>query len=119
MNPPEEEQTVQQYNEGVSSKLAYYRLAAAADKRSFDSLLRIIEQHKSRGSILDVGCNIGTFVRAAEQRGWQATGVDLNAEAIAAVIGDSEAATGWYFTFRIAQRPSQLTGLLLQDPARS
>jgi 2-polyprenyl-3-methyl-5-hydroxy-6-metoxy-1,4-benzoquinol methylase len=72
----------EQYNQGVSSKLAYYRLAAAADGRSFDRLLGLVEQYARPGSVLDVGCNIGTFVRAAEARGWTATGVDLNRQAV-------------------------------------
>jgi 2-polyprenyl-3-methyl-5-hydroxy-6-metoxy-1,4-benzoquinol methylase len=82
LNPPSETMTEEQYNQGVSSKLAYYRLAAAADARSFDRLLRLVERYTKPGSILDVGCNIGTFVRAAEARGWAATGVDLNREAV-------------------------------------
>jgi 2-polyprenyl-3-methyl-5-hydroxy-6-metoxy-1,4-benzoquinol methylase len=82
LNPPSEELTEEQYNQGVSSKLAYYRLAAAADARSFDRLLRLVERYRRPASILDVGCNIGTFVRAAQARGWSATGVDLNREAI-------------------------------------
>jgi 2-polyprenyl-3-methyl-5-hydroxy-6-metoxy-1,4-benzoquinol methylase len=82
LNPPEEETTLEQYNQGVSSKLAYYRLAARADARSFDALLRIVERDRRPGRILDVGCNIGTFVRVAQSRGWDATGVDLNREAV-------------------------------------
>lgn len=82
LNPPSEAATLEQYNQGASSKLAYYRLAAASDARSFDVLLRIIERHKQAGSILDVGCNIGSFVRVAQARGWRATGVDVNVEAV-------------------------------------
>jgi 2-polyprenyl-3-methyl-5-hydroxy-6-metoxy-1,4-benzoquinol methylase len=82
LNPSSEELTVQQYNAGVSSKLAYYRLAAAADARSFSQLLKVVERYQRPGSILDVGCNIGTFVGVAEARGWTATGVDLNREAV-------------------------------------
>jgi 2-polyprenyl-3-methyl-5-hydroxy-6-metoxy-1,4-benzoquinol methylase len=82
LNPLDEDATLDQYNQGVSSKLAYYRLAARADARSFDALLRLVERHKSPGRILDVGCNIGTFVRVARSRGWDAVGVDLNRDAV-------------------------------------
>jgi 2-polyprenyl-3-methyl-5-hydroxy-6-metoxy-1,4-benzoquinol methylase len=82
LNPPSEDLTVEQYNLGVSSKLAYYRLAAAADARSFDHLLRVVEGYRRPGAILDVGCNIGTFAGVACGRGWAATGVDLNREAV-------------------------------------
>jgi 2-polyprenyl-3-methyl-5-hydroxy-6-metoxy-1,4-benzoquinol methylase len=82
LNPASDDFTVDQYNKGVSSKLAYYRLAAAADTRSFSQLLRLVERHERPSRILDVGCNIGTFVKVAEARGWAATGVDLNREAV-------------------------------------
>src|SRR5258708_18514558 len=82
LNPPAEDFTVEQYNLGVSSKLAYYRMAAAADARSFDRLLTLVERYKKPGTILDVGCNIGTFVGVARARQWTSTGVDLNREAV-------------------------------------
>lgn len=80
--PPKEEELLEQYEGGSSSKIAYYRLAAGADARSFDGLLARIERYAPRGRILDLGCNIGTFVRAARERGWQATGVDINPVAV-------------------------------------
>jgi 2-polyprenyl-3-methyl-5-hydroxy-6-metoxy-1,4-benzoquinol methylase len=82
MNPPSQDLTLEQYNRGVSSKLAYYRLAAAADARSFVRVLQLIEGHRKPSTILDVGCNIGTFVSVAQARGWASTGVDLNREAV-------------------------------------
>jgi 2-polyprenyl-3-methyl-5-hydroxy-6-metoxy-1,4-benzoquinol methylase len=81
-DPPPEDETTGQYNRGVSSKLAYYRLASAADAVSFAALLELIERRASKGRILDVGCNIGTFVRVARDRGWRATGIDVNVEAV-------------------------------------
>lgn len=81
-NPPPEAEILAQYNTNGSSKLAYYRMAAAADARSFDRLLQVLERYTPRGRILDVGCNIGTFVRVARSRGWDATGVDVNEEAV-------------------------------------
>jgi 2-polyprenyl-3-methyl-5-hydroxy-6-metoxy-1,4-benzoquinol methylase len=82
-NPPPEQEILEQYNRGASSKLAYYRMASPADARSFRALLEIIEQRSPKGTILDVGCNIGTFVRVAQERGWSAAGVDVNIEAVA------------------------------------
>lgn len=83
-NPPSKHKVLEQYNRGASSKLAYYRMASPADARSFRELLDLVETHTSKGSILDVGCNIGTFVRVARERGWSATGVDVNIEAVEA-----------------------------------
>ncbi|MBV8717944.1 MAG: class I SAM-dependent methyltransferase [Chloroflexi bacterium] len=81
-NPPSEDESVEQYNRGVSSKLAYYRMAAPADARSFTTLLRLLEDKTCGRTILDVGCNIGTFVNVAQSRGWAAAGVDVNVEAV-------------------------------------
>ena len=81
-NPPEHTEVLEQYNNNGSSKLAYYRMASSADARSFASLLELIEARVARGRILDVGCNIGTFVAVASARGWSATGVDVNVEAV-------------------------------------
>jgi 2-polyprenyl-3-methyl-5-hydroxy-6-metoxy-1,4-benzoquinol methylase len=77
-----QDEILAQYNQGASSKLAYYRMASPADGRSFGALLDIAGRHAAKGRILDVGCNIGTFVRVANERGWQATGVDVNVEAV-------------------------------------
>jgi 2-polyprenyl-3-methyl-5-hydroxy-6-metoxy-1,4-benzoquinol methylase len=81
-NPPNDGEILNQYNNNGSSKLAYYRMAFSADARSFAGLLELVEQHVKGGRILDVGCNIGTFVEVARGRGWDATGVDVNIEAV-------------------------------------
>jgi SAM-dependent methyltransferase len=57
-------------------------MAASVDQRSFRKLLSTIERYSQRGRILDVGCNIGNFVKIAGERGWKATGIDVNTEAI-------------------------------------
>ena len=69
VNPPSDDDVMAQYNRGTSSKLAYYRMASPADARSFRALLEMVERRALRGSILDVGCNIGTFVRVARDLG--------------------------------------------------
>jgi len=81
-NPLSEDEVIEQYNRGASSKLAYYRMAAPADARSFAALLEVAERRVPRRRILDIGCNIGTFVQVAAERGWQASGVDVNIDAV-------------------------------------
>jgi 2-polyprenyl-3-methyl-5-hydroxy-6-metoxy-1,4-benzoquinol methylase len=82
-NPPDERKVLDQYRLGASSKLAYYRMAAQADADSFATLMDVAARYTPGGGrILDVGCNIGTFVRVARDRGWQATGVDVNNEVV-------------------------------------
>jgi 2-polyprenyl-3-methyl-5-hydroxy-6-metoxy-1,4-benzoquinol methylase len=39
-------------------------------------------QHKSRSDILDIGCNIGVFVKSASDKGFKAIGIDTDREAI-------------------------------------
>lgn len=82
INPLPESVLVQQYQDGRSSRVEYYRLAAPADARSFQRLLSVIERFTPPGRILDIGCNIGTFVSVARQRGWSAAGVDINEAAV-------------------------------------
>jgi 2-polyprenyl-3-methyl-5-hydroxy-6-metoxy-1,4-benzoquinol methylase len=82
VNPPPESVLVQQYHNGQSSRVQYYQLAKPADSRSFRRLLALIERFSPRGRILDVGCNIGTFVMVARERGWDAAGVDVNHAAV-------------------------------------
>ena len=43
----------------------------------FREVYRILQSVKSRpGSILDVGCGIGTFLAICKENGWQVTGID-------------------------------------------
>jgi SAM-dependent methyltransferase len=43
--------------------------------------LTLLERHRPPGTILDVGCGTGLFLAVARRRGWQASGIDANAEA--------------------------------------
>lgn len=47
--------------------------------------LRLIERYRSApGRLLDVGCALGFFLEAARQKGWDVTGIDISACAVAA-----------------------------------
>jgi len=44
--------------------------------------LKFIERYTSRGKLLEIGSGLGAFLSAAAKRGWQATGIEPNAEAV-------------------------------------
>lgn len=58
-----------------------YRLDPAFFQR-YEGPLREIESHCRPGRLLDIGCGIGGLVACAARRGWNATGVDLDHEAV-------------------------------------
>jgi SAM-dependent methyltransferase len=52
-------------------------------ERRAHELLDAIERRRGRpGRLLDVGCGIGTELRVARDRGWQATGIELAAASL-------------------------------------
>lgn len=50
----------------------------AVMRRNFDRRLAMMERLTARGSLLDVGCALGFFVRAARARGWDARGIEMS-----------------------------------------
>lgn len=72
----------------------YYRMSSGgsegyrdyeADRQSyianFGKLLRIIENYKDKGKLLDVGCALGFLLEEARARGWDAYGTELSPHA--------------------------------------
>ena len=57
---------------------ADYLMDRAAILRNSSRRLRYLERFVTRGSLLDAGCATGTFLEAAEARGWQARGLDIS-----------------------------------------
>ena len=45
--------------------------------------LRFVQKHVATGRLLDLGCATGTFVRAATEAGWHATGLDASSWSLA------------------------------------
>lgn len=62
----------------------YYDYIGNKDKikRSFVQRLKTIENFRSPGKLLDVGCAAGYFLSSARERGWQASGLDISAFAV-------------------------------------
>lgn len=51
--------------------------AQAFDAERFDAELALLESRGLRGSVLDVGCAVGTFLVHARRRGWEIAGVEV------------------------------------------
>jgi len=69
-----------------SAEVGYADYAADRDAitRTADRRLAALERHAPlRGRLLDVGCALGFFMLAAQQRGWQVEGCDISAHAAA------------------------------------
>ena len=67
------------YNSNVLSPHDYYIENRDADIITFTKRLKLIERFAfHKGSILDIGCNIGTLLRTAYARGWKCYGIDVN-----------------------------------------
>lgn len=66
----------EQYETDATSPTSYYESTRAADLITFADRVARIEKHAPPGRLLDVGCNIGTFLEVAGERGWSAEGVD-------------------------------------------
>lgn len=58
-----------------------YGAEEAIMRRNFARRLALLERFAERGPLLDVGCALGFFVRAARERGWDARGIECSAYA--------------------------------------
>ncbi|MDD5032960.1 MAG: cobalamin-dependent protein [Candidatus Pacebacteria bacterium] len=70
-----------QYLEDKSSRVEYYKSADDCDGWYFRRNLKKLEKFIKPGSILDIGCSVGTFLKEAQKKGWQAAGVEPNLKA--------------------------------------
>jgi 2-polyprenyl-3-methyl-5-hydroxy-6-metoxy-1,4-benzoquinol methylase len=48
----------------------------------FRRWLELLEAQKGSGKLLDIGCGIGIFLKMAQDRGWDAYGVDISDDAV-------------------------------------
>src|SRR3954447_3768544 len=56
------------YGEVFSGKVSHQR------DRNYDEQLRLLEQFRRPGDLLDIGTHCGFFLRRARERGWRTTG---------------------------------------------
>ncbi len=75
-----------QWADGASEYHALFdntALEAENLRFSFEPRLELFAARGYSGRILDVGCSVGTFLKAAKARGWDVHGLDLGEEACA------------------------------------
>jgi SAM-dependent methyltransferase len=78
LNPqPTEEELGIFYNHSYNYDLRRYKDSIPQQRVWLD----LLEQFKSPGNLLEVGCSYGYFLAAAQERGWSARGVELGKEA--------------------------------------
>lgn len=66
----------------VSEEKLKWDYSDLKDKIVFKPMLKKIESLTAKGSLLDLGCSNGAFVRAAKKYGWDACGVELRKKSI-------------------------------------
>jgi SAM-dependent methyltransferase len=91
-----------------------YELEEPVMRRNFARRLALIERLVPPGPLLDVGCALGFFVRAARARGWDARGIELSEYAAAqAAASGLPVARGDFLTAELA--PASLAAVSMLD----
>jgi len=73
-----EKESARLYNEEMISPSEYYKETEVEDRITFEERAGLIEKYVARGRMLDIGCNRGTFLKVARERGWECYGIDVN-----------------------------------------
>jgi len=79
---PDEKELAALYTQGYFEKYIFPDDAgAAAASRTADEQVQILQMFKKSGTVLEIGCGHGNFLRAAKNHGWRAAGVDIAPDA--------------------------------------
>lgn len=79
---PDEEDSAKMNQEIYQVK---YRIQIYLSKQSYFvkrymQYIKNIKKYKEKGRLLDIGCNIGLFLKVAQQEGFEVSGVEINKE---------------------------------------
>ncbi len=67
------------YTKNIISPAQYYKESQEGDYITFKKRVQWIEEmYGKKGKMLDIGCNIGTFLKAANESSWDCYGIDIN-----------------------------------------
>lgn len=91
-----------------SSTTSYYKLSEKTDTKVFQKRLETIEQYCSKENLLDIGSNIGTFLKTAKMRGWKnVLGIEPNSAAAEFSRKSSIPVLNDFFNYKIAEKYSE------------
>ena len=54
----------------------FERLYQLVKKYTLQQKIKLIEKYVSKGKLLDIGAGTGDFLRVAQERGWQVSGIE-------------------------------------------
>lgn len=63
------------------NKGLFERLYQLVKKYTLQQKIKLIEKYVSKGKLLDIGAGTGDFLRVAQERGWQVSGIEPEAKA--------------------------------------
>jgi 2-polyprenyl-3-methyl-5-hydroxy-6-metoxy-1,4-benzoquinol methylase len=69
------------YNKNQVSSTIYYKETNKDDEKTFIDRIKLIQKYlgkKTSINALDIGCNIGTFIKVMKEKGWKVIGTDIN-----------------------------------------
>jgi len=79
---------LKQYENDKSSPVKYYTLTESYDRKSYIEKLNLLDKYfPDKGTLLEIGSNVGTFLVAAKKHGWDVSGVEPNKRACKYVRG--------------------------------
>lgn len=71
-------ETITYYQTDKLGNFSYYTSKEHLDEQHFLNRLACVQQFQPKGSVLDIGSGVGTFLRVAKDLGYDVAGVELN-----------------------------------------
>ena len=98
-------------NGGYNSYLHLAKEANQGEQQLMWAMRCFLKSATVTGTLLDVGCSVGSFMQAAQQRGWLVAGVEISAKAgnIAITLTGAPVHVGTITDFSVASKFDVLT----------
>lgn len=83
VNPQPSDTDLVNYYYGYFSKISNLTIQAWHQTKSFKQIYKQVEKYyPAGGSLLDVGCGLGLFLKTLDSKKWNLTGIDIDPKAI-------------------------------------